>query len=343
MVKTIVEAGKITVPDGTPYDIGVGDKATIEFDSGRIVVPDGTRYDIGDSVAVPPPPLPPPLIAIPESAPNILTGLSKTGKRMAFSYGINNYPGCPLQGCVNDMNQDVGELETNYSFPADIVRLLQDERCNADAFWERLAWLKAGAQPDGTGWISGSGHGAQVAHRDENGNIDRLDCLICMQNFSWDKPETWVTHIQLVAFLKDFPAGYRLTMKLDVCHAGEMDRSLNRNSKPRRIDTPSDVMHGAAAARALGYRVNRELSPLAHLKLVFIPGCRADQTSSDTQNDNGDPCGACTDNWWKATHSRPGQIVKEIGTVANQYLASGGYEQVIVPDGSAIDKVLLPC
>ena len=63
----------------------------------------------------------------------------------ALLVGINAYPGQPLNGCVNDVNDMAQFLVDRCGFSTDDIRLLVDDRATTDGIKERLAWLVQGA------------------------------------------------------------------------------------------------------------------------------------------------------------------------------------------------------
>ena len=55
----------------------------------------------------------------------------------ALLIGINKYPNCPLNGCVNDVNDMANFLVQQYKFNPDNIRMLTDERATTAAILER--------------------------------------------------------------------------------------------------------------------------------------------------------------------------------------------------------------
>jgi hypothetical protein len=62
----------------------------------------------------------------------------------ALLVGINAYPGQPLLGCVNDVNDVANFLVDRCGFDSSDVRLVVDDRATTNNIKERLAWLSKG-------------------------------------------------------------------------------------------------------------------------------------------------------------------------------------------------------
>ena len=199
--------------------------------------------------------------------------------KRALLVGIN-YVGTPyeLAGCINDAKNMMTQLQTY--FPACTeYRILTDEtevkptRANV---LEALGWLTAGLKPGENVVFHYSGHGGQV--RDTSGDeVAGLDSCIYPCNGS--TIETIVDdEIRSLLALK-VPAGCKCLVILDSCHSGTavdlrytwqapVMGTLSYTEDQRYIKTPGTVL--------------------------FISGCRDDQTAADTVGKDDRPCGALT-------------------------------------------------
>ena len=199
--------------------------------------------------------------------------------KRALLVGIN-YIGTPyeLAGCINDAKNMKMQLQTY--FPAcSEYRLLTDEtemkptRANV---LEALSWLTAGLKPGENVVFHYSGHGGQV--RDTSGDeVAGLDSCIYPCNGS--TIETILDdEIRTLLALK-IPAGCKCLVILDSCHSGTavdlrytwqapIMGTLSYTEDQRYIKTPGTVL--------------------------FISGCRDDQTAADTVGKDDRPCGALT-------------------------------------------------
>jgi hypothetical protein len=213
----------------------------------------------------------------------------------ALLVGINTYPGCPLAGCVDDVNffaHDVLVGALKYS-PADI-RLITDNRATTQEIWARLNWLTAGLKAGDRAMFYFSGHGAQNAGRDTSGEIDGLNNVICPYDFDWSE-EKMITDHQFKAFFAKIPPGVKFNWVSDSCHSGDLTKDLfrtgGRYQRAKTMPVPADIRWRINAA------IHKNFSPAPRaliqgvLDVGFISGCTRSQTSADTEV-NGVPCGA---------------------------------------------------
>ena len=262
--------------------------------------------------------------------------------RKALIVAINAYPTCPLRGCINDGNRNANELVNNYGFDATNVRLLFDERATTAAVLDRLGWLCQGAEPGDLLAFLESRHGALFPTRDANGNVDRLNAVACYYDFDWT-PERMVSHTQFVEIFSKLPRGMKLFWLSDSCHSGAIDREMPRSRRimtPKSFPIPHDVEWGIRAARAKGHGHDAAIREFvaSGFDVAFVPGCKPEETSSDTEVD-GVPCGALTHYFWDASHALPPDgSVKAITDLARENLGKDGYEQHPVADGTWINE-----
>lgn len=98
----------------------------------------------------------------------------------ALLVGINRYPGAPLAGCVNDIQDMAHFLVNKMHFSPASIRLLADGRATTQAILDRLHWLVADLKAGDRVVFHYSGHGAQVPTRNPEGEVDGLDEVVCI-------------------------------------------------------------------------------------------------------------------------------------------------------------------
>ena len=108
--------------------------------------------------------------------------------KRALLIGINQYPGQPLNGCVNDITDMADFLVSAQGFVTGDIRLLSDDRATADAIRDRIKWLVAGAAANDTLLLHYSGHGTLFPVRDAQGNVTAVHGAICPVDFDWTEP-----------------------------------------------------------------------------------------------------------------------------------------------------------
>jgi len=271
----------------------------------------------------------------------------KGPKHLGLIVAINDYPNCPLRGCLTDGQQNATEATSNYKFHAINMRLVFNRRADTKAILDRLNWLVSSAKPGDTIFFAYSGHGASIQDRAPSGRVRGVRECICPVDFDWS-PERMITDQQFVDIFGKLPKGVKFLWISDSCHSGGLDREIPRHNNslvvkiPRLYPAPFDIRWGVEAAKAAGLGHSKAIRAFVNgeLEVAFVPGCKANQTSADTEI-NGVPCGALTHYFWDTVHSLPKTATtKEIVDAARNNLASDGYDQEPFASGALADKVL---
>jgi hypothetical protein len=160
--------------------------------------------------------------------------------------------------------------------------------------WSQLEWAKQGLVAGDNLVITYSGHGAQDAGPGSDTEPDRLNEVWCCQDFAWT-PETEISDKDLYQYVKDLPDGVRCFIVSDSCHSGDFfTRGLVRNP-PRVVSRCYPIIPPHVHARLHRARQNIYRGMKFGLPdVVYLSGCRDNQTSADTQDPQGNPCGALT-------------------------------------------------
>jgi len=216
----------------------------------------------------------------------------------ALLIGINAYPGAPLKGCVNDVQEWANLLTSRYGFKPAEVRLLTDARAVTKEWWPRLNWMLAGAGPGDKMVFCYSGHGAQIATRDGHTHeVDGLDEIVCPADFDWNRKHM-ITDDQLHRlFMTKVKKGVLFNWIADCCHSGDLTRNLpappgsseSEYVMPRVHPTPVDIKWRENVLRSTGRYRPRPLAS-QRMNVGFVSGCRSEQTSADAWI-KGRPCG----------------------------------------------------
>ena len=197
----------------------------------------------------------------------------------ALLVGINKYPSSPLQGCVNDVTTMAELLVNNFGFSPDSIRLLVDERATTEAILERLRWL---LDDNDCIYFHYSGHGSQIASRNDFSEVDGLTECICPVDFNWSK-DKMICDDQFNQLFSRVKSNVKFTWVADCCHSGTLYRNFSSKAKndiPRFLPPPADlawrircVKNGASKFRDL---IGNELN------VGFVSGCLDSQYSADT-------------------------------------------------------------
>lgn len=214
----------------------------------------------------------------------------------ALLVGINAYPGAPLAGCVNDVTDMAAFLTAKCGFAADSIRMLTDARATTDAMLDRLNWLIGGLTAGDRILFHYSGHGTQVAQRDGEGSVDRLDDAICPVDFDWTAPHM-ILGRQFKHLFASVPADVEFVWISDSCHSGDLDRNLPGAGKTHALQRflipPADVAWRAIAALENKIAPSGFVHAPDGLNLALVSACKSDQTAADASF-NGRPNGALT-------------------------------------------------
>lgn len=195
--------------------------------------------------------------------------------KRALLIGINQYPGQPLNGCVNDVTDMADYLVAAQGFAAADIRLLVDDRATADAIRERIAWLLDGAKAGDTLLLHFSGHGTLFPVRNAAGDVTEVHGSICPVDFDWTESHA-IFDCELRDLINRAPPGVEFIFVSDSCHSGKLTRRLG--SRPRAYIPPADIEWRLLTAKAQGI-VPKLLE--VHDRCGLISGCREDQESAD--------------------------------------------------------------
>jgi len=269
------------------------------------------------------------------------------GKPMkrALLVGINAYPGCPLQGCVNDVNNMRNLLVSKYGFgfSTDIC-VLTDGQATTSNILAKLKWLVAGAKPGDTILFHYSGHGAQTPTSDPSSPTPGLYDCICPVDFDWST-QHMITDKQFVQIFGQLPSGVIFNWLSDSCHSGDLDRNFgllgrsqtffgklwNRIFPKKHQDAPKAMpippaIHAAIARIKKAGTASRGIVN-GQLEVGFISGCKSDQTSADAYI-NGQHCGALTTYFLTCLKAAAANTsLSQLTQTIVQKLDADGYEQ----------------
>lgn len=214
----------------------------------------------------------------------------------AVLVGINNYKSAPLRGCVNDVIIMRDILVKKYGVPASSIRLLLDDRATKANIEERLTWLAKNDADNKLFYYSG--HGAQIpvqTYADNIKEVDGMNELLCPSDFNWRG--NYILDNKIDSILSKMKEGKHMTMVIDSCHSGTIDRHMDvggTGNISKTIPTPLDILSRVDDVTLSSRFIDledmfKEESPKT-LKSVekyskhnvsILTGCREDQTSAD--------------------------------------------------------------
>jgi hypothetical protein len=258
-----------------------------------------------------------------------------------FTYGINAYPSCPLEGCIGDVKRIVS-LSMDYGFSKSQICVLTDRDATTKNILNKMEWLVK-VQSGDAALLHNSCHGIQTPTSDPT-EPDGLSEAVCPFDFDWSKGHMIIDK-QFVAILAMMPPRVAFNWISDSCHSGDLDRAMLPavregllyllwrhvlgvpvpTHKHKMIRLPSVLQEEVNRLRAKGRRPKGMVNGL--LDVGFISGCRSDQTSADAFIDNA-PNGAATYYIVKTLRAMPRTTpLRDVVAAANADLKANGYNQ----------------
>lgn len=221
----------------------------------------------------------------------------------ALIIGIDQYDGAPLNGCVNDALKIVDFLiSSDLKFPPESIRLLLDKQATGHSMLESFEWAVSDLSINDRLFIHFSGHGAQVATRNLELELDGLDEVLCSCDFDWQNG-TMVRDKQLYQLFARIPFGVKAIFVSDSCHSGDLTRGvMNLGGRNARV-YPLTVK-GMALVREANLK-GFEIDETPYPNIVLVSGSQSDQTSAEAIID-GKPAGALTHFLLKALNNPHG-------------------------------------
>lgn len=250
----------------------------------------------------------------------------------ALLVGINAYPGCPLNGCINDVTDMAQHLVSQCEFDQGSIRLLVDERATTQGILERLQWLIDGAKAGDRLFFHYSGHGAQVPTRNALGEVDNLDEVICPVDFDWSDSHM-IRDKDFHRIFASVPEGVEFIWVSDSCHSGDLSRGFQK-SFSKTMPMPADINWRMKTAKALGLTPRGMGTPETPINVALISGCRSNQTSADAFI-NGRYNGACTYFLIQELNKNSKATLAEVLLGLDASIGAAHYEQVPGVEGSA--------
>jgi len=275
----------------------------------------------------------------PQITPNPIPNPNPTGTQKALIVGINTYPSAPLEGCVNDANDVKDYLIKNYGYKETEIRMLLDNKATTNAIKDGLDWLTKDAQAGDKRVFHYSGHGAEYPG-ETAGQPDNLNQIICPYDFDWSEPHM-IMDVEFAKIFGKMPNNVIFNWISDSCHSGDLIKIIPTNTKvkitPRTYpNIPDEISIKIRKAKVANIKNKGFVN--GTLDVGFVSGCRYDQTSADTQDETGRPCGALTHYFLLTLDKNKDSSLKDVVVLLQQTLARTGYQQVPQAEGARIDK-----
>lgn len=264
-----------------------------------------------------------------------------TGNDKALLVGINAYPGAPLNGCVNDVNDMKAYLMAYQGFREDQIKLIIDKDATTNNILLALKWLTEDAKNGDRRLFHFSGHGAEYPGGfDAINQPDGLNQIVCPVDFDWTEKHM-ITDAQFKWIFGKMPKGVIFNWVSDSCHSGDLIKSPRILSKqypyvPAQITV--QIQMAGQWYNLKGYKIRSFTDGL--LDVGFISGSQYDQTSADAYI-NLKFHGALTYYLLEALKSMPNKPIKDVVLKTRELLKQNKYTQIPQFEGSRVNEPFL--
>lgn len=258
------------------------------------------------------------------------TPLSVTAVNRAVLSGINIFAdGNNLSGCVRDAERLAVFLVRKCGFKPEEIRLLRDDQVQRGTIIDAWTWAR---KAPGVWFCGHSGHGG-LWPDDLPGEDPGVSRIICMQRFDWTK-DTSISNNDCKTIFAGARNGVVL---LDTCYSGNELRGLFRKPRKHKGVTPPPAIQArinAIIAKGGKHRLMRDAMP----DIQCLEMCGPNQTSADSQDDQGNPVGAGT---FSTLRRLEFEIDFPISTVIKDVdadLAKESYDQIPQVEGGGFGR-----
>jgi molybdopterin-guanine dinucleotide biosynthesis protein len=232
------------------------------------------------------------------------------------------------------------DLKDLFGYKTSNVRLAVDGRATAYGILSRIQSQLKLSSPGDSLIVHLSGHGTQVASRDDY-EVDGLDEVFCPIDFNFDDDSTWILDDDLVAILKSKKDGVTVVVISDSCHSGDLiDAGTDRQMKLSASKFLTPPMDHQWRIKSTDRAIDLFAAKSSTIPgVVLISGCKSSQTSADAYLD-GMHQGACTWALRKNLRDTPSATLRQIVNQMRADLVDAGFDQVpqISGDSKVIDN-----
>ena len=279
----------------------------------------------------------------------LMGGSKEPPVNMAVLVGINSYPSCPLNGCVNDVYNMKKFLIDNKYFKEEEIHVITDDNATKECVMLHLSRMINVATSGSKMYFHNSTHGTQVPSVD-TAELDGFNESICCVDFAWrndGSADGAITDKEFVKIFSKFPKGVIFNWSSDSCHSGDLTREITPPTFVGKIKTkiksfpiPAKVAAKLRLARAENPKSKSKDMVDGILDVGFLSGCRDDQTSADASF-GGVSEGAFTHFLIQALKREPNANMKQLATMMQTDLRRSGFEQRPQAEGARIKKRFL--
>ncbi len=182
--------------------------------------------------------------------------------KKALLVGINDYKEYPLKGCVNDAKQMKEVLTELFDFESDQIKTLLNKEATRQGIIDGLHWLAQGGT-EAMRVFHYAGHGYSLLDTSGDEKLDRTDEALVPYDFS---RRNLILDDDLQAIYQNkFPKNGNLTLIMDCCHSGTIQRELSEEYHAYRLipQSQEEILEIVAAREQVKREfLNKELADL---------------------------------------------------------------------------------
>ncbi len=197
----------------------------------------------------------------------------------ALCVGVDKYPTSPLLGCVADARL----WQTTFDALGFQTEVLLDEDATREAILARLGRLVAESRPGDVVAFQFSGHGTQVPDPSAD-ETDRQDEAMCPVDFATGR---LLVDDDVCAVMATIPEGVNVTMFIDCCHSGTINRFSVRPPVPAGTDDRARFMPATDALIEVhrAFRASHPGTPAARPRMreVLFAACQPWELAWESQ------------------------------------------------------------
>jgi len=181
--------------------------------------------------------------------------------KKALLVGINKYPKADdrLLGCVNDVLAMQGVLTEIFQYATSDLKILLDRDATKQNIVNGLKWLAEGGAEAAVRVFHYAGHGHSLPDDNEEDEDGTDEALV---PYDYEQKRNIIDD-ELKVIYKSFPAASNLTLIMDCCHSGSIQRRSTKKKATYRFVPNTHKERLAIAAARKKFREKRRQEAFA--------------------------------------------------------------------------------
>jgi len=165
--------------------------------------------------------------------------------KKALLVGINDYTKFPLRGCINDIMDMREALTEFFSYKAEDIKILQNREATKQGIIDGLRWLAEGGAGPAVRVFHYAGHGDFELDIDGD-EKDKTDEALAPYDYLTNG---LLLDDELRKLYETFPPNSNLTLVMDSCFSGTVQRDLENDIVYRFLPAPQEKIDAVIEAQ----------------------------------------------------------------------------------------------